>query len=132
MQELLALADGRSVDVHAKDRAGFEAGFRWACRNGHANVVRVLLALTGDRAVDVHAGLEGKPDYAWRWACHNGHLEVVRELLHLTGHRAVPREFLRTDREIVRSLKNAIWNGTTSLHGRRAMVLLRVVQRKQA
>jgi len=42
------------VDVHANN----ETAWRWACGNGHMDVVKLLLDLTGDRRIDVHTDYE--------------------------------------------------------------------------
>jgi ankyrin repeat protein len=45
---------------------------RWASRNGHLEMVKVLL----DAGADVHA----KDDQAAYWASYNGHIEVFKLL----------------------------------------------------
>jgi hypothetical protein len=54
VRELLRLEGDRAVHVHARR----EEAFRWACHEGHLDVVCELLRLGGDRAVDVHADEE--------------------------------------------------------------------------
>ena len=56
------------ADVHAGD----DEALRWASRNGHVEMVKVLLKA----GADVHAG----DDYALCWASRNGHVEVVKVL----------------------------------------------------
>ena len=51
------------------------AGFIWACNNGHIDVVKYLVPL----GVDIHANNEE----GFRWACYNGHIDVVKYLVPL-------------------------------------------------
>lgn len=58
-----------------------DQGFRWACENGHLDIVKFLstsdeLQASGHSLVDIHADDE----HALRWSCHNGHLEIVQFL----------------------------------------------------
>ena len=56
---LLALTGEDRVDVHAEDGAAW----RWACTNGHMDVVKLLLDLTGDRHIKREFG-RLQPDQA--------------------------------------------------------------------
>ena len=52
------------VDIHADN----ECAFRWACYNGHIEIVRLLLSdeVTNKFGkIDIHANNE----YAFHWAC---------------------------------------------------------------
>ena len=132
LRELLALTGDREMDVHADFRGVPEACFRAACENGHVGVVRVLLALTGHREVDVHARGEDEPGDGFQIACTKGHAGVLRELLGLTGHRAIPLQARLAAGEVAELLtKDAVWAGTSTRHGRKAMLLLRSGTRRQ-
>ena len=51
-----------------------DGGFRWACRNGHIDVIRYLVQNT---YINIHANNEE----GFTWACENGHIDVVRYLV---------------------------------------------------
>jgi len=83
-QRLQALG---SVGWHPLVRALPPAGdaFEAACREGDADMVRVLLGVGGWAAGDVSRAEQG----GFETACRGGHLDVVRHLLALTGDRRV-------------------------------------------
>jgi hypothetical protein len=61
------------LNIHAND----EEGFRYACQNGHLEVVKYLMKQ--EDKPNIHAYNEG----GFRWACFYGHLEVVKYLMSL-------------------------------------------------
>ena len=58
---------------------------RWACENGHFEVVKLLLNLPAERGVDPSADY----NYAIQFSSENGHLDVVKLLLKLPSERGV-------------------------------------------
>ena len=122
VRELLALEGGQAVDVHAGPRGVPGAGFREACAFGHVEIVRELLAMTGQRAVNVNAG----NGVAFCFAFQGGIVGVMQELLALTGSRIISlQDRLDAGPAAVQAGKDAVWDGTSTRQGCRAVVLLR-------
>ena len=69
-----ALAVRVMIELGVDPSASDNWAIRWASKNGHLEVVRLLL---GDKRVDPSAS----DNWAIRWASQNGHTEVVRLLL---------------------------------------------------
>ena len=112
--------------AEALDSSGTTAGFQVACRKGHLELMRELLALTGAWEVDVHAEDWDGPEAAFRGACCFRHSAILFELLSLTGHRAIPAQFWQQKKKfLTRAARGAVWVGTSTRHGRRAMLLMR-------
>ena len=68
--------DYSKIDIHD----WYEYAFRWACQNGHLDVVKYLISLEPDHdRINIHACDEE----AFRWACQFGNLDVVKYLISL-------------------------------------------------
>ena len=57
-----------------------ECGFRWACRNGHCDIIQYLVNLykTDNTYKPININNNG-----FRWACDKGHYNIVRYLCEL-------------------------------------------------
>jgi ankyrin repeat protein len=74
--QTLQSLDYSRINIHAYD----EYAFRYACRNGHLDIVKFLLTLEPDHVrIDIHT----YDEHAFLYACRNGHLDVVKFLLTL-------------------------------------------------
>jgi hypothetical protein len=74
--QTLRSLDYSRFNTHAQD----EYAFRYACENGHLDIVKFLLTLEPSHGrIDIYA----KNEYAFRYACKNGHTNIVKFLLAL-------------------------------------------------
>jgi hypothetical protein len=68
------------IDIHSC----YEEGFRWACYNGHYDIVKYLVELHKNdknyRPINIHSYEE----FGFRLACDNGRYDIVKYLLKIT------------------------------------------------
>ena len=65
----------------SQKKRNLDSGFRWACENGHYDIVKYLVNLykrdTTYKPIDIHT----RDEWSFRWACTNGHYDIVQYLV---------------------------------------------------
>ncbi len=75
--------DIESIKKMSLEGRNLNNGFRWACENGHYNVVQYLVELYIHDSTYKPINIHFQYELGFRWACYNGHYIVVRYLMEL-------------------------------------------------
>lgn len=68
--------NGHKIDIHADN----EYAFRWACENGHIDIVKMLIKMA---QTETPINIRACNDYAFVWSCNKGQDEIATLLCEL-------------------------------------------------
>ena len=85
-EKITAKVIKRLIDEGADPKVEGNWPLRWAAKNGHLEIVKVLLPYSDPKAFD---------NFALRWAARNGYIDIVKLLLPLSDVKTFDSEALR-------------------------------------